>query len=1096
MALSGFPNKIQVVLGSAWTGQYSLDPGDLIILTKVPGQNTWSENGTANANTTTNRIALTFNSSTSSQASLRGVSYGYFNYLGTITKSSDSTYTFSEIWNDDLSGSFSSGSFYGFLSTSSLSYQDIFSSFQAYTGGSIGLCSDTPSYNKLYGLGQNTEDTSLLGWWKLQESVGTTAYDSSDNGSDGTMFNMGSNPTISGGPTDFMPSCITFNGTDQYIDISSSDLPSTGPFTVLARINNTGPSQDVLFGPDSPWFKHGSTNGYGFYVRDNKIYIITYFNSNTNTNHGINYGQWYHVGISRDSSMKLFVQGSGQGSFGGNYNAASDDVWIGRNITGDENGYFEGGICDLSFFSRALSDDEMYEAYAGPEPINLVKPELHVNGISWSGSVGEWDSQNNGDINYQWELIRTYDSNIAFSGSDQFPNGTLDLGDSYYLNVRALNSGGYDCNEESISNIVTAGIRCSNSGEEIGNFTNLDVYANKFNKRTLIPTDNFKGYAVVVYNSGYYVPSSGDGIVSIFGSGQTSPTTTSYAVDPTWPLDYPGQPTTAYWKYAISAVLNHSGVLQAEKRTDFLDDGRMRITVDFEAVGMPKNSALFYAQDLSFPDPIINYATGDDYNEDCDPYLSVGGLEYYEFAKDSEFVFDEVPLPSGAVIKKALLSIDLYEDLNIDDSYVGLATYINGASGSYELPNVSPTGCNYDPNITQYQRGDKLEGWIIPSGLANQTLQSPDISCIIQEYTNELVWESGRSLNLFINNDSSRNFTIDGEYIYDYMKIKPSSAKLSLWWGPLPLPASGLSAVNGVGGVDLTWFDNSSDEEYFELNRDTDSNFTSPAIFSITQNQESYTDTTIDDNTTYYYRIRPVNVYGSGVWSNKASITTPTWIPANSGVDFFIEGHETSQNNLDLFVGPTVVSSGSIDFFIEGNLSSSNSISLYTGSSSPGSGFIDFYTGSFLGNDGELDFVTKGIGNNNQSLGLYIQGRNPDTSSGNLNLYTYSTENSGVRQFLNLTTKSWRNPLNSINLYVKAEDDNSIKASGYFDLFIGSASNSGRLIDMYLNVADGINDSLNMYVIGKGSGVDNSFDMYMYGKDNPNSDIDLFTRGF
>ena len=59
MALTGFPNDIEVVLGSAWPdsgGINGLNAGEVLHLIKVAGPNRWTEDGTLVANASTNRL--------------------------------------------------------------------------------------------------------------------------------------------------------------------------------------------------------------------------------------------------------------------------------------------------------------------------------------------------------------------------------------------------------------------------------------------------------------------------------------------------------------------------------------------------------------------------------------------------------------------------------------------------------------------------------------------------------------------------------------------------------------------------------------------------------------------------------------------------------------------------------------------------------------------------------------------------------------------------------------------------------------------------------------------------------------------------------
>ncbi|RKY12640.1 MAG: hypothetical protein DRP82_06500 [Planctomycetota bacterium] len=78
--------------------------------------------------------------------------------------------------------------------------------------------------------------------------------------------------------------------------------------------------------------------------------------------------------------------------------------------------------------------------------------------------------------------------------------------------------------------------------------------------------------------------------------------------------------------------------------------------------------------------------------------------------------------------------------------------------------------------------------------------------------------------------------------------------------------------------VTLLWTDNSSDEDGFILQRDTDSNFTNPEEFSVPPGGGStvtYTDTTVTQATQYYYRVKAFNKAGESGWSNVCAVKTP-----------------------------------------------------------------------------------------------------------------------------------------------------------------------------------------------------------------------------
>lgn len=73
-------------------------------------------------------------------------------------------------------------------------------------------------------------------------------------------------------------------------------------------------------------------------------------------------------------------------------------------------------------------------------------------------------------------------------------------------------------------------------------------------------------------------------------------------------------------------------------------------------------------------------------------------------------------------------------------------------------------------------------------------------------------------------------------------------------------PSNLIATVVSDAAIDLTWDDNSTTETGYQLQRDVDPSFPSPTTINIAANAESYSDSGLDADTTYYYRIRAVGV--------------------------------------------------------------------------------------------------------------------------------------------------------------------------------------------------------------------------------------------
>lgn len=103
----------------------------------------------------------------------------------------------------------------------------------------------------------------------------------------------------------------------------------------------------------------------------------------------------------------------------------------------------------------------------------------------------------------------------------------------------------------------------------------------------------------------------------------------------------------------------------------------------------------------------------------------------------------------------------------------------------------------------------------------------------------------------------------------------------------VPAAPSGLTATaSSSSEVSLAWVDGSTNEESFQLERATNSTFTSDLVTAtLPANTTSRTVSGLASATTYYFRVRASASAGSSAYSNTASVTTltPTPPPSPSG---------------------------------------------------------------------------------------------------------------------------------------------------------------------------------------------------------------------
>jgi Fibronectin type III domain len=82
-----------------------------------------------------------------------------------------------------------------------------------------------------------------------------------------------------------------------------------------------------------------------------------------------------------------------------------------------------------------------------------------------------------------------------------------------------------------------------------------------------------------------------------------------------------------------------------------------------------------------------------------------------------------------------------------------------------------------------------------------------------------------------------------------------------------------------AASLQLTWADNSQNEDGFDIERRTGTTGAFLALTTVGANQRSYTDANLSNGTTYCYRVRAFNDDGGSPYSNEACATTTASAP-------------------------------------------------------------------------------------------------------------------------------------------------------------------------------------------------------------------------
>jgi hypothetical protein len=198
--------------------------------------------------------------------------------------------------------------------------------------------------------------TGLVGYWKFDEGVGTTASDSSGNNNTGTLTN---GPTWIKGKIN---NALSFNGTDQSVIVNNNaNLSGMSGLTVSAwvKVSSANEGSTVLLTK-----RHSSSpfNSYIIHIdMENKRYQPVVCNSSgtcnewiSSANDSIAFDIWQHVVLRYDGSeVSMYIDGVPSGnsaSLSGNVFASDSNLLI-ANLS--PNPIF--ALDDLRIYNRALS---------------------------------------------------------------------------------------------------------------------------------------------------------------------------------------------------------------------------------------------------------------------------------------------------------------------------------------------------------------------------------------------------------------------------------------------------------------------------------------------------------------------------------------------------------------------------------------------------------------------------------------------------------------------------------------------------------------------------------------------------------------------
>jgi len=235
-------------------------------------------------------------------------------------------------------------------------------------------------------------DPNAVGVWHFDEGSGTTTFDATSNGNDGTLQNGVSWTTLGK-----YGSALSFDGVDDYVYVpGDSSLDITAAITISAWVYPTAGSYNR--GIVNKW---DSTNSYYFNIINNDklyIYINGFVTDQFSGVSVIPMNEWTYVAMSFDGNTQklcLYVNGNLDNSAttsATSINSATEEITIGAlEDAGIFEFFFQGKIDEVTILDYAISSQEIKDIYQNGSNRNLKQANLTSSSINLPPSM-HWDT--------------------------------------------------------------------------------------------------------------------------------------------------------------------------------------------------------------------------------------------------------------------------------------------------------------------------------------------------------------------------------------------------------------------------------------------------------------------------------------------------------------------------------------------------------------------------------------------------------------------------------------------------------------------------------------------------------------------------------
>ncbi len=652
--------------------------------------------------------------------------------------------------------------------------------------------------------------------------------------------------------------------------------------------------------------------------------------SNTNV---LDFDRWNYIAVTVDrltGTVKLFNNGNDVTSVAGVHKSFKnkDLLRLGQ-MTNNMFG-MKGEIDHVDVYSKVLSANEILTAMAGSVPVTVNEP-TGLTATSSNGTVSiSWKDNADNESGFLLERSLSASSGFAVikslaSNLTSFTDDQVNVNTKYYYRAKAVSDTIGSPYSNTASVVVTPPPPEAPTNLAAGSITTTSI--------NLAWIDNAD------YEKGFRIERSMNPASGFEQIAELNANTTSYS-------DLDLNESTTYYYRAMS--YNSTGNSAWSNMISVTTSARSSLNEDLFAYWpLDKNGSDLsgHGNDLT----LFNDCAFTTDHEKGSGSIILDGTDDYAASPDldpgNEFTLSAwINIPSGRSNIQTVLA-NGSSGSNSNGFKVLVNTY-----GTSDRKISFESGDGTTSAITRSDAGIfEPDRWNHIAITVNRTSGSVRIYYNGTDVTAEAgvhtSFKTSGSLRLGIMTNSLYDMKGQLDDVKIYARVLSPSEVMSSMNGISIGTPTGLSADNVTSNsVGLSWKDNADNEKGYEIRRSLDSLSGYASIAGTGVNLVSYQDTGLNENTTYFYRVRAFNSTEYSAWSGILSVKTSVnpkiaddmlayWPLDNSGIDQTGHGYDltlngpsySSNNQLD---GSSILLDGTDDFAASPSMDPGNEFTL------------------------------------------------------------------------------------------------------------------------------------------------------------------------